>query len=536
MPKPSLKFFAIKASSSAAKSNKIKVSGQKDLNQIRTRDTPSAPKIPILSQSFAYNEEQSTIELTRADGTVRKFVILHFLTESDLVLLKEKHPLVARKFFSTTDVLLGTGNFSSVRLAKDDKNQFYAARSILKKPLSPKTSREQVIVDTKRELKLHSRLKSKQFKNVTILTEDAVEIEENGQTQIYQFLPLADLGNGSEIIRRMTYLKAEDKHYLFNFIMKKFLGSMLEFHQENITLNDIKPENILFTSQLIVSFSDFGAVAYLTANGSRKQASILKDPRYLAPFSKPNNSSSPDLTQNKYCDLWALALTLIEFWEPDLFNNYIEAVLPQTQTQNLALFYQECLDRHIFSTTQFEALNPALKSLVKMMLKTDIENQSSLENIYEEMENVLNSTGVDEERVALIFKKIESLPESEFNNFLLDNIKLSISAHMMEFSEIAPIVEALNKNHHSDYKENVVPHIEKLLINISIEDQEKNVRLTKLLKILVSFCSGELTYPKTMNALNDIKGPQFLTFWGEGLSNQVTLPELEPGAKPPSPY
>lgn len=547
MPKISLTLFPVfpPASSSSAKSNETEVNGQDDLNQTSVTGIPSSPKIPILANSFKYDEEKLTIELTRADGTVRKFVIIRDLTESDLTPIKEKHPLVARKLSGAIDSLLGEGTFSSVRLAKDNNNKFYAVRSILNKPSSSKFSREQVIVDTKRELKLHSRLRSKQFKNITLLIEDAVETEENGETQIYQFLPLADLGNGSEIIRRMTYLKAEDKQYLFNFIVQKLLGSMLEFHQENITVNDIKPENILFTSQLVVSFSDFGAVTYLTTNGARKQASPLKDQRYLAPFSIPNDSSSRDLTQNKYCDLWALGLTLIEFLEPALFNNFIAAVLPQShcetnlheenlQNNSLSQSYQEYLECYIFSTPQFRALNPALKSLLEIMLTADVENQSSLDNIYEGM-GKLASNEIDQERVASIFKKIESLPDSVFNDFLLENIKGSISTHVGEFSEIAPIVEALNNNHHSDYKENILPHIETLLVNISGENPARKARLTELLNILGNFCSGESTYDRTSNALTKFKGPQFGIF-ARGLGNSVAEPQFEPVAQPSNPY
>jgi serine/threonine protein kinase len=192
----------------------------------------------------------------------------------------------------------------------------------------------QVLFDTMNELEAHAFLKERNLANDLILIEDAVILKEPNGIQICQFLPFAELGNGKEMIKKMSYLGSKEKTIFFNYIMAQLIPVLIKIHAENFAINDIKPENILFSREGI-SFSDFGAATFLDKNQQIKRASALKDKRYLSPkgyltqdaLSTLNKPDLEKLKLNQCNDLWAFALTLLEFWDQSIIQNYIEASL-----------------------------------------------------------------------------------------------------------------------------------------------------------------------------------------------------------------
>jgi serine/threonine protein kinase len=344
---------------------------------------PHAAFSQISEKSVSGDEHSLT--LTRADGSEKTFHILSQLTPADRKALEEHHPDVAKKIVGNNsgeadiDIpRLGQGTFSFVSLARDNSGLFYAVRAVLNEnelprqiatvegqsalttsnvpeiklsasddselsaPLIPLVPRGKVLLDTMSEIEVHSVLKNHGLDDTLLLIKDAVVVQNSDGIQIYQFLPLADLGNGLDIINKVSYLDVKDRKQLFYYVFQKLIPSMVKIHAANTAINDIKPENILFTRDAQVSFSDFGAACYLDNSGKLKVTSTLNDNRYSAPYSAM--PISPGLTiknrahrlieynkrvlhRNQRCDLWSLALTLLQFWEPGMVEEFYEAAI-----------------------------------------------------------------------------------------------------------------------------------------------------------------------------------------------------------------
>lgn len=332
------------------------------------------------------SDKKHSLTLKRADGSEKTFHILSQLTPFDREALVQAHPYLAKKIvgnnFANVDIeipRLGQGTFSFISLAKDGDGLFYAVRAVLNEnelpkqmtlenaeasaapsdakipeimledsdesalsELVPLVPRGKVLLDTMSEIEVHSVLKSHGLDDSLLLITDAAVVQNSDGIQIYQFLPLADLGNGLDIINKVSYLDVHDREYLFYYVFQKLIPSMVKIHAANTAINDIKPENTLFTRDAQVSFSDFGAACYLDNSGKLKLTSTLNDNRYSAPYS--NMTISPGLTsksrshrlieynkrvlqKNQRCDLWSLGLTLLQFWEPGMVEAFYDAAI-----------------------------------------------------------------------------------------------------------------------------------------------------------------------------------------------------------------
>lgn len=402
----------------------------------------------IISVQTRREVQDSSIKLTHADGTERKFYLLSQLNESDRRALEKAHPFVAKKITankSADEIIeiprLGQGTFSFVSLAKDEEGLFYAVRAVLnsrelpEQPTEagvPLVSRGEVLLNTMSEIGVHSFLKEQGLDDSILLMRDAAVVKNPDGVQIYQFLPLADLGNGADIISKASYLSSKEREDLFCYTFLKLITAMIKIHAANIAINDIKPENILFTRAGHISFSDFGAACYIDSH-KLKLTSLLSDKRYLAPFSDKPISLSPDvknrnrriiesnrnlLYKKQRCDLWSLALTLLEFWEPAMVEDFCEAAVtrrysplvsssppvrlslfrpapsdysipvsagevtasinsqPQPElpaVDQVIVIYKQELQRHIFNSPAFSKLPSDCQKLFRLMLGTDAE-------------------------------------------------------------------------------------------------------------------------------------------------------------------
>ncbi|KTD60534.1 hypothetical protein [Legionella shakespearei] len=456
------------------------------------------------------SDDVHSLTLTRSDGSKRTFHILSQLTLTDREALEKAHPDVAKKITGNNsddadiDIhRLGQGTFSFVSLAKDDSGLFYAVRAVLNEnelprqiatanadgeaasshtkvpeiklsasddsqlsaPLIPLVPRGKVLLDTMSEIEVHSVLKSHGLDDALLLIKDAVVVQNPDGIQIYQFLPLADLGNGMDIINKASYLDVKDREQLFYYVFQKLMPSMVKIHAANTAINDIKPENTLFTRDAQVSFSDFGAACYLDDSGKLKVTSTLNDNRYLAPYS--DMPISPELTsknrthrliehnkrvlhRNQRCDLWSLGLTLLQFWEPGMVEEFYDAAInrryaplptataskPLTQfsmfrravandysnpvpamvintdevtsepivtfpsAEQVITIYKEELQHHIFNSLAFKRLPQNFQMLFRSMLRLDEEI-----NLEESLCDMLS--------INLLFTKVEAGEVSE---------------------------------------------------------------------------------------------------------------------------
>ncbi|MFJ1268565.1 hypothetical protein ACD661_08375 [Legionella lytica] len=502
-----------------------------DLGFSEDQESPSLP--PIFSCSSHYSPQDLSITLVRNSGEQKKFYLRSTLSSQEQVALHNAHPLLAKRILGplmdteTAQVsLLGQGTFSSVRLAKDEQGTFFAVRAILSKEeliqsiSSQSLSRGKVLFDTMTELKVHALLKAQNLHDSVLLTEDVAILRTLEGIQLYQFLPLADLGNGNSIINKTSFLPGSEKQLLFDYIALKLLAALEKIHAQNVAINDIKPANILFTSTGFVSFSDLGAVSYLDAQHNLKYASILKDQRYLAPYRAlaENASDSEHLKKNQRADLWSLALTLLEFWDQTLVTEFIDRALtrryfqqtlpavsastvprgvgyyvadtqieakPLNAETSIALdpvasssitrtpktleevqhIYQEELEKCLFTSASFAALPCSYQTLFKAMLNLD-PSPNNMTTSLASLRNEHRRLSIDTRTILPLLAKFLTIPDDKFNAELLKYILQKIEELLTILEESAQmrsqIINSFNIYAPADFARFVLPLIEEL--------------------------------------------------------------------------
>jgi serine/threonine protein kinase len=506
-----------------------------DLELTEDQESPSLP--PIFSCSSQYSPQDSSITIMRNTREQKKFYLLSTLSPQEQIALHNAHPLLAKRILGPVidtgmaQVFpLGQGTFSSVRLAKDEQGTFFAVRAILSKEeliqSIPNKSlpRGKVLFDTMTELEAHALLKAQNLHDAVLLTEDVAILKTIAGIQLYQFLPLANLGNGNSIINKMEFLNSAEKKQLFDYIALQLLQALEKIHAQNVAINDIKPANILFASTGAVSYSDLGAVSYLDAQHKLKCASPLKDQRYLAPYLPlaENASDSERLKQNQRGDLWSLALTLLEFWEQPMVTTFIDRVLTRyyseptpkiiaattslpgvgyyvTNPQSLGVttstaieqvpstpkpreqktleelqhIYQEELETFLFASASFAALPLSYQILFKAMLNLE-PGPNNMTITLASLRNEQSGLSISAATITPLFAKFLTIPDDKFNAELLKHIiqKISELLSRLEGSTLVrnQIIHNLTAYTPGDFAKFVLP----LMQNLRFETVEQS--------------------------------------------------------------
>ncbi|KAK3248743.1 hypothetical protein CYMTET_41801 [Cymbomonas tetramitiformis] len=229
--------------------------------------------------------------------------------ESEIV-----NDLVLQKPFSTpfTKVRkLGSGSYGKVVLyQRDDDNSLHAVkvynRSRLKKKrigLGPS-----LWEDCLREVKILKRLS---HPNIIELRE-VLNDEEAGK--MYLILEYADggmlrspfAGKSGEPAELESYFEQrQDAH---RRTVYELLQGIAYLHENGVVHGDIKPENILMTSEHHVKIADFGVSQFFEGADDR----IRRSPGTPG-YSAPECSVSDDYS-GKAADMWALGITLYELF------------------------------------------------------------------------------------------------------------------------------------------------------------------------------------------------------------------------------
>ncbi|MDR3502401.1 MAG: hypothetical protein P4L79_07445 [Legionella sp.] len=518
-----------------------------DLSHLEVQESPSLP--PIFSCSSQYFHEDSSITIIRNSGEQKKFYLLSILSPQEQIALRKAHPLLAKRILGPAlDTgmaqvsLLGQGTFSSVHLAKDEQGRFFAVRQILSQEeltqSIPNKSlpRGEVLFDTMTELEAHALLKAQSLHDSVLLTEDVAILKTTLGIQLYQFLPLADLGNGNSIINKMDFLNGAEKKRLFEYITFQLLQALEKIHAENVAINDIKPANILLTSAGSVFFSDLGAVSYFDAQHKLKCASPLKDQRYLAPHPPlaENASDSERLKKNQRGDLWSLALTLLEFWDQPMVTTFIDRVLtrrylepipsvisaptslprvgyyvadtqiqtkslntvtssavgqvpsipiPQKTPEELQQIYQEELATYLFPSASFAALPLSYQILFKDMLNLE-HGPNNLTATLASLRKELHDLPISATHILPLFTKFLTIPDDKFNSELLKHIIQKIGELLNRLEENtlvrSQIINNLTIYAPGDFAKFVLPLMQNLHFEITTQPDSSANRFFSL--------------------------------------------------------
>ncbi|MHB1221652.1 MAG: protein kinase domain-containing protein, partial [Gammaproteobacteria bacterium] len=438
--------------------------------------TESHPLSAIFSPgTLSTTDSSSVVEFIGADQKNKKMSIFKKINRKDRMALERQHPELAKTLLSSTNAdeidvpMLGKGTFCFVLLGKNEDGKFHAVREILNQQeltsnMQGDIARGQVLFDTCIELEMQKKLKDAGLNDLLLLTEEAVLIRDNKQIQIYQFLPLADLGNGKDIIQRINYLSPTDKDDFFDYMAEQLLHAMIQIHDANVAMNDIKLDNILFTRKGLISFSDFGAACYLNNQNRLKIASALKDINYLAPYAHnmPNCSDSEKLRRYQRQDLWSLALTMLALKDIEMVHRFMSAVIPRRKiflatniganvtplddSQELTAFldlsedcytsaeykpdlstsllsiYQEELTQHIFQSHSFLTLSTQYQTLFQQMLNLNTDELNLTIDLKSLMKE-FNKSAVSHTKIETLLSKFVTLPKPPFDAYIFEKTK-----------------------------------------------------------------------------------------------------------------
>src|SRR5262249_19508444 len=118
-------------------------------------------------------------------------------------------------------------------------------------------SGESAIKESQDEGFLQWQLKGKP--NILPLLDSVETIKGDGMPVLYQFFPLASLGNGEDFAKRLSHLTdptLQDK--LFMFVAHGFLNGVANAHFMHIYHLDIKPSNFVIDHEGVAYLIDFG--------------------------------------------------------------------------------------------------------------------------------------------------------------------------------------------------------------------------------------------------------------------------------------
>lgn len=282
---------------------------------------------------------------------------------------------------------IGKGSFSNVFKAHklDDENEFYAIKIISLKNLSDK-----IIDNVKKEINIMLKIN---HENIIKLHETIVT-----QKYIYLIMDFCDGGDLYKFIKKNGKLTEEESKKYFLEISK----GLYFLYSNNLIHRDLKPHNILITSNNILKICDFGFVK--ESNENMLYDTLCGSPIYMAP---------EILKYKKYdskVDLWSMGIILFEMLTskpPFIGVNHIDLIRVIDSTEltipdNITIS-NDCNDLlkslivvdpnfrisfdNFFKHSFFDNYN--FNSIEKFTI-TPIENYIKTDNAYSEIEIVLN--------------------------------------------------------------------------------------------------------------------------------------------------
>ena len=282
---------------------------------------------------------------------------------------------------------IGKGSFSNVFKAHklNDENEFYAIKIISLKNLSDK-----IIDNVKKEINIMLKIN---HENIIKLHETIVT-----QKYIYLIMDFCDGGDLYKFIKKNGKLTEEESKKYFLEISK----GLYFLYSNNLIHRDLKPHNILITSNNILKICDFGFVK--ESNENMLYDTLCGSPIYMAP---------EILKYKKYdskVDLWSMGIILFEMLTskpPFIGVNHIDLIRVIDSTEltipdNITIS-NDCNDLlkslivvdpnfrisfdNFFKHSFFDNYN--FNSIEKFTI-TPIENYIKTDNAYSEIEIVLN--------------------------------------------------------------------------------------------------------------------------------------------------
>lgn len=430
--------------------------------------TLSPKKVPPVRSPRKASLHPKKMRLNSAEGQSFEFDILYRVSEQEKEQILKDNPGLAPTVFifdsqhqsKPFKIVLGSGTFSKARLARYEdtsgKTHYFAIRKVKSADAlyrsSEHHSREQAVNMTRLELQLHKKigeLASKlDEKNHLSLT--WISIEKNnkrGEPQLYQFIPLCDIGDGYSLLNLMTKeaLPLEEKQALFRYIATTFLRTICKLNAVHAYHRDIKPSNTLFSTNTEPKLADLGsAVIYSNEQSEPIMASNMSDMSYIPPYnliyqymSKQNRKNTITSSQNQTSlneklmrnadhDSWALALTLLQLWDNETadfikktfleYGRKYHHIIENSSPDDLVTLYQNAFNKLILLPSM-QLMQADIKDIILNILRDKLnpalQSHQTLSGILARHQlNADKST--NHQHIFSIFKKMTASRISEF--------------------------------------------------------------------------------------------------------------------------
>lgn len=273
-------------------------------------------------------------------------------------------------------------------------------------------SRGEIIEASHKEFKLFETLiELKETKNFSIAWLVVHKLNKENKEQLYQCFPLADMGDGERFIEMINTanLTPSERLELCEYIARILLLSVGNINSKMFFLRDIKPSNILFSSNGNVWLSDCGASKYYGKDGKIISASNNVDSKYRAPFNLFHSLTDED--RDAIQDSWTLALTILQFYSYPL-RNFIEDEFLDFSGKKTDLtipaikeHYRRAIDT-LRNMVWFKNLSLDLRKIILGMLEIDQNKRLSLDKLIEQNGINVESWCKRTASINEIFKKI----------------------------------------------------------------------------------------------------------------------------------
>lgn len=282
-------------------------------------------------------------------------------------------------------LVFGEGNFGKVRLAKrkgrkykKDKNKFLAVKKT--KWEEGKDLKEQ---PAHKEFSFSQRLLANNIPHVA-----AVEDLTFYENKLYQFMPLATLGDGENLKKLIANLDQHDRELIIKYVTVSLMKALAAMHAHALYHRDLKLGNILVSHDGEVKISDFGsAVANpnrVANHGETLTVSEKMDAHYFPPEMVSGHYSLDSYYES--LDNWRIGLTILRLCGVVTEGEgllVLHTRLEDQQRQNISNIDQGLLDK--IDKTK---IPEEIQEVVFGLLQVDPKNRYSADKALQKLSNI----------------------------------------------------------------------------------------------------------------------------------------------------
>jgi len=322
-------------------------------------------------------------------GSSWLFVLLSYLKRMGCVLMRQSLTVQGEKY--TIKKKLAEGGFSNIDLAENSRNK----KLVALKRITCHSIQDQNNANF--EIEIHRKF---QHENLIQLLGSSLEgeadIVNNKTSEAVLVLPYYPKGSlQDELDRRSAASSPFDQRTVLQIFSGVCAGlRVMHYHEPPYAHRDIKPHNVLLEKDYTPVLMDLGSVAVARSNiRTSRDAQFLQDTaaeRCSITYRPPELFVvEPHGTISEKTDIWSLGCLLFALmYYKSPFDSVYErgdSVALAVQNRTVVFPAEEGDSRKHFS--------PELRDLVLKLLNLDINFRPSLDNVIEDVESMLNSSG-----------------------------------------------------------------------------------------------------------------------------------------------